>query len=83
MFAHFSKLLLADGYTIRLGIFIKMFALLEHTLTVGLNVDFDMGSVALLLHFTSSEVRFLDLVFLRSTGGLGNPCYRVQFIFTI
>ena len=37
-----------------------------------------LGSVALLLHFTSSEVRFLDLVFLRGAGGPGNPCYRVQ-----
>ena len=36
------------------------------------------GSVALLLHFTSSEVRFLDLVFLRGAGGPGNPCYGVQ-----
>ena len=46
------------------------------------NVDFSqiliLGSVALLLHFTSSEVRFLDLVFLRSAGGPGNPCYGVQ-----
>ena len=36
------------------------------------------GSVALLLHFTSSEVRFLGLVFLRGAGGPGNPCYGVQ-----
>ena len=37
-----------------------------------------VGSVALLLHFTSSEVRFLDLVFLHCAGGPGNPCYMVQ-----
>ena len=35
----------------------------------------DNGSVALLLHFTSSEVRFLDLVFLCGAGGPGNTCY--------
>ena len=38
----------------------------------------EKGSVALLLHFTSSEVRFLDLVFLRGAGGPGNLCYGVQ-----
>ena len=40
--------------------------------------DLIYGSIALLLHFTSSEVRFLDLDFLRGAGGLGNPCYGVQ-----
>ena len=35
----------------------------------------EKGSVALLSHFTSSEVRFLDLVFLRGAGCPGNPCY--------
>ena len=35
------------------------------------------GSIALLWHYTSSEVRFLDLVFQSgaSGGGPGNPCY--------
>ena len=34
--------------------------------------------IALLWHYTSSLVRFFDLVFLRGAGGLGNPCYGVQ-----
>ena len=36
------------------------------------------GSVALLWHYTSSVVRFLELVFLHGAGGPGNPCYGVQ-----
>ena len=36
------------------------------------------GSVTILWHFTSTEVRFLDLDFLRGAGGPGNPCYRFQ-----
>ena len=36
------------------------------------------GSVALLLHFTSSEVRFLDLVFLRCAGGPGHKAQGIR-----
>ena len=35
-------------------------------------------NIALLSHFTSSEVRFLDLVFLRGAGCPGNPRYGGQ-----
>ena len=37
-----------------------------------------LGSVALLWHYTSSEVRFLDLVLMHGAGDPGNPCYGVQ-----
>ena len=37
-------------------------------------MNFSNGSVALLSHFTSSEVRYLDLIFLRGAGRPGNPC---------
>ena len=41
-------------------------------------IHWNLGSVDLLLHFTSSEVRFLDLVFLCGAGVPGNLCYGVQ-----
>ena len=36
------------------------------------------GSIDLLSHFTSSEVHYLDLVFLSGAGCPGNPCYMGQ-----
>ena len=50
----------------------------EANSVASLNCTSDCGSIALLLHFTSSEVLFLDLVFLHGAGGPGNPFYGVQ-----